>query len=101
LGGIRRAGNERLRQRLVLGATAVIRHAKPGRSGASAWLPLRRSIASSRRTPRVSETRPTMISQGMRGSPCLSITYAISVRFWRQPAGQWFPRGARRRAWGG
>lgn len=36
LGGITRAGNERLRQLLVLGATAVIRHAKPGR--ASAWL---------------------------------------------------------------
>ena len=36
LGGISRAGNERLRQLLVLGATAVIRHAKPGR--ASAWL---------------------------------------------------------------
>ena len=38
LGGISRAGNERLRQLLVLGATAVIRHAKPGRPGASAWL---------------------------------------------------------------
>ncbi len=36
LGGITRAGNERLRQLLVLGATAVIRYAKPGR--ASAWL---------------------------------------------------------------
>lgn len=36
LGGITRAGNERLRQLLVLGATAVIRHAKPGR--ASPWL---------------------------------------------------------------
>jgi transposase len=36
LGGISRAGNERLRQLLVLGATAVISHAKPGR--ASAWL---------------------------------------------------------------
>jgi transposase len=36
LGGITRAGNERLRQLLVLGATAVIRNAKPGR--ASAWL---------------------------------------------------------------
>jgi transposase len=35
-GGITRAGNERLRQLLVLGATAVIQHAKPGR--ASAWL---------------------------------------------------------------
>ena len=31
LGGISRAGDERLRQLLVLGATAVIRHAKPGR----------------------------------------------------------------------
>ena len=38
LGGISRAGDERLRQLLVLGATAVIRHAKPGRPGASAWL---------------------------------------------------------------
>jgi transposase len=38
LGGISRAGNERLRQLLVLGATAVIRHAKPGRKGGSAWL---------------------------------------------------------------
>jgi transposase len=38
LGGISRAGDERLRQLLVQGATSVIRHAKPGRSGASAWL---------------------------------------------------------------
>ena len=30
LGGITRAGDERLRQLLVLGATAVIQHAKPG-----------------------------------------------------------------------
>lgn len=36
LGGISRAGDERLRQLLVLGASAVIRQAKPGR--ASAWL---------------------------------------------------------------
>ncbi|MDQ2765266.1 MAG: IS110 family transposase [Pseudomonadota bacterium] len=36
LGGISRAGNERLRQLLVLGATSVISHARPGR--ASAWL---------------------------------------------------------------
>lgn len=38
LGGISRAGDERLRQLLVLGATAVIRHAKPGRPNGSAWL---------------------------------------------------------------
>jgi transposase len=38
LGGISRAGDERLRQLLVLGATAVIRFAKPGRPGQSAWL---------------------------------------------------------------
>ena len=31
LGGISRAGNERLRQLLVVGAMAVIRHVKPGR----------------------------------------------------------------------
>ena len=33
-----RAGNERLRQLLVLGATTVIRFAKPGSKSASAWL---------------------------------------------------------------
>jgi transposase len=38
LGGISRAGNERLRQLLVVGATAVIRHVKPGGRNASAWL---------------------------------------------------------------
>jgi transposase len=39
LGGISRAGNERLRQLLVVGAMAVIRFAKPGSKSASAWLP--------------------------------------------------------------
>jgi len=38
LGGISRAGNERLRQLLVVGAMAVIRYAKPGSKTASAWL---------------------------------------------------------------
>jgi transposase len=38
LGGISRAGDERLRQLLVLGATAVIQHAKPGRPAATPWL---------------------------------------------------------------
>lgn len=38
LGGISRAGDERLRQLLVVGATAVIQHAKPGRRTASPWL---------------------------------------------------------------
>ena len=38
LGGISKAGNERLRQLLVVGALAVIRHAKPGSKSASAWL---------------------------------------------------------------
>jgi transposase len=38
MGGISRAGNERLRQLLVLGATAVVQHTKPGRPGVSAWL---------------------------------------------------------------
>jgi transposase len=36
LGKISKAGNERLRSLLVVGATAVIRHIKPGKS--SAWL---------------------------------------------------------------
>jgi transposase len=38
LGGISRQGNERLRQLLVLGATAVIKVAEPGRRLASPWL---------------------------------------------------------------
>ena len=38
LGGISRAGDERLRQLLVLGATAVIQHAKPGRPATTQWL---------------------------------------------------------------
>jgi transposase len=38
MGGISRAGDERLRQLLVIGATAVIRHVKPGGRNASAWL---------------------------------------------------------------
>jgi transposase len=38
LGGISREGNERLRQLLVLGATSVIKVAKPGNKHATAWL---------------------------------------------------------------
>ena len=38
LGSISREGNERLRQLLVLGATAVVRFAKPGSKSASPWL---------------------------------------------------------------
>lgn len=38
LGGISRQGNERLRQLLVLGATSVVRLAKPGHRCGTAWL---------------------------------------------------------------
>lgn len=38
LGRISKAGNERLRQLLVVGAMAIIRYAKPGSKSASAWL---------------------------------------------------------------
>jgi transposase len=38
LGGISRAGHERLRQLLVVGAMAVIRHARPTSKAASPWL---------------------------------------------------------------
>ena len=38
LGGISRQGNERLRQLLVVGAMAVVRHARPGSKSASPWL---------------------------------------------------------------
>ena len=37
-GTISREGNERLRQLLVLGATAVVQHAKPGSRTATPWL---------------------------------------------------------------
>jgi transposase len=38
LGRISKAGNERLRSLLVVGAMAVIRHTKPGKSSVSPWL---------------------------------------------------------------
>ena len=38
LGRISKAGNERLRQLRVVGATAVIRVARPGRPSSSTWL---------------------------------------------------------------
>lgn len=38
MGGISKAGDERLRRLLVAGAMAVIRYAKPGAKSASAWL---------------------------------------------------------------
>jgi transposase len=38
LGRISKAGSERLRQLLVVGAMAVIRYAKPGSKSATAWL---------------------------------------------------------------
>ena len=38
MGRISKAGNERLRSLLVVGATAVIRHLRPGKPPASAWL---------------------------------------------------------------
>ena len=38
LGGISRAGDERIRQLLVLGATSVIRRAIPGNKAANPWL---------------------------------------------------------------
>ena len=38
LGGISKAGNTRLRRLLVVGAMAVIRHARPDRGTPSAWL---------------------------------------------------------------
>jgi transposase len=38
MGGISRAGNERLRMLLVVGATSVVKTVKPGGKNASAWL---------------------------------------------------------------
>ena len=44
LGRISKAGNERLRSLLVVGAMAVIRHAKPGKRSVSPWSLVRRVL---------------------------------------------------------
>ena len=78
LGEISRAGNERLRQLLVIGATAVIRHAQPGRKGASAWL------------LQLLERRPRKLAAVALANKMARVVWAMMARgeAYRQPAGR-------------
>jgi transposase len=62
LGGISRAGDERLRQLLVLEATAVIQYTKPGRPATSPWL-LNLLSRKPRKPPQVPEA--TILTQSV------------------------------------
>ncbi len=75
LGGISRAGNERLRSLLVLGSTAVIRHARPGRS--SPWL------------LSLLERKPRKLAAVALANKIARVTWAMMVsgEAYRQPAG--------------
>jgi len=75
LGGISRAGNERLRSLLVLGSTAVIRHARPGRR--SPWL------------LSLLERKPRKLAAVALANKIARVTWAMMVsgEAYRQPAG--------------
>ena len=75
LGGISRAGNERLRSLLVLGSTAVIRHARPGRT--SPWL------------LSLLERKPRKLAAVALANKIARVAWAMMVsgEAYRQPAG--------------
>ena len=76
LGRLSKADNERLRQLLVVGAMAVIRHAKPGSKSASAWL------------LQLLERRPRKVAGVVLANKMARIIWAMMVRgeaFRRQP----------------
>ena len=77
LGRISKAGNERLRQLLVVGAMAVIRFAKPGSKSASAWL------------LQLLERRPRKIAAIALANKIARVVWAMMARgdvYRRQPA---------------
>ncbi len=76
LGRISKAGNERLRTLLVVGATAVVRHAKPGGKSASAWL------------LRLLERKPRKLVAVALANKMARIVWAMMARgeAYRQPA---------------
>lgn len=77
LGGISRQGNERLRQLLVVGAMAVIRHAKPGSKTASPWL------------LKLLERRPRKLAAVALANKIARVMWAMMARgeaYRRQPA---------------
>lgn len=75
LGGINRAGNERLRSLLVLGSTAVIQHARPGRT--SPWL------------LSLLERKPRKLAAVALANKIARVAWAMMVsgEAYRQPAG--------------
>ena len=77
LGRISKAGNERLRQLLVVGAMAVIRFARPGSKSASAWL------------LQLLERRPRKIAAIALANKIARVVWAMMARgevYRRQPA---------------
>jgi len=77
LGRISKAGNERLRQLLVVGAMAVVRHAKAGSKSASAWL------------LQLLERRPRKVAAIALANKIARIIWAMMARgevYRRQPA---------------
>lgn len=77
LGRISKAGNERLRQLLVVGAMTVVRYAKPGSKSASAWL------------LQLLERRPRKVAAIALANKIARIIWAMMARgeaYRRQPA---------------
>ncbi len=77
LGRISKAGNERLRQLLVVGAMSVVRYAKPGSKSASTWL------------LQLLERRPRKIAAIALANKMARIIWAMMARgeaYRRQPA---------------
>ena len=77
LGRISKAGNERLRQLLVVGAMAVVRYARPGSKSASAWL------------RQLLERRPRKVAAVALANKIARIIWAMMARgeaYRRQPA---------------
>jgi transposase len=85
LGKISKAGNERLRQLLVLGAMAVIRVAKPGSQSASGWLlqlleRKPRKLAAVALANKMARIIWAMMARGVRGAQVLMIPAARCER---------------------
>ncbi|WP_048858303.1 transposase, partial [Acidiphilium multivorum] len=77
IGRISKAGNERLRQLLVVGAMSVVRYAKPGSKSASTWL------------LQLLERRPRKIAAIALANKIARIIWAMMARgeaYRRQPA---------------
>jgi transposase len=77
LGGISRAGDERLRQLLVLGATAVTRYAKPGQAQARTTKPRKPSASASPWLLSLLERRPRKVAAVALANKMARIAWAM------------------------